>query len=257
MKGGFFIMISSDFRHEARTKLSGKWGKAVCITLVYVLVAFVFGLIEGLFPDMLKPIVSLAFLVIEIPLAFGFSFAFYKLFNDEEVNIFDFFSLGFNNFKKSWGIALRIVLKIIVPFVLMIVSIILLAFGSAAAVTAGILGAPIGVWGIISFIGFILFIVADIWGITKAYYYMLANFIAFDNLDLTAKEAVEKSQEMMTGKRGKLFILQLTFIGWAILAAFTFGIGYLWLMPYIIFSTFAFYKFANGSTTKVEEKEEK
>ena len=46
----------------------------------------------------------------------------------------------------------------------------------------------------------------------------------------------------MTGKRGKLFCLQFSFIGWAILATLTLGIGFLWLIPYIQFATISFYK---------------
>ena len=71
---------------------------------------------------------------------------------------------------------------------------------------------------------------------------------------LTAKEAVEKSKELMTGNRAKLFWLELSFIGWAILAAVTFGIGYLWLLPYIQFATIAFYKFVSGDNSNVEAK---
>ena len=52
----------------------------------------------------------------------------------------------------------------------------------------------------------------------------------------------------MTGKRGKLFCLQLSFIGWAILAVFTLGIGYLWLIPYVQIAIIAFYKFACGDS---------
>ena len=37
-------MVSSDFRKEAREKLSGKWGKAVCINLAYMLVFFLFNI---------------------------------------------------------------------------------------------------------------------------------------------------------------------------------------------------------------------
>ena len=56
----------------------------------------------------------------------------------------------------------------------------------------------------------------------------------------------------MTGKRGKLFCLQLSFIGWAILGVFTLGIGYLWLVPYIQFAIVAFYKFVAGDNDDIE-----
>ena len=56
----------------------------------------------------------------------------------------------------------------------------------------------------------------------------------------------------MNGKRAKLFWLQLSFIGWAILCVFTLNIGYLWLVPYIQFAIVAFYKFVAGNNDSIE-----
>ena len=60
----------------------------------------------------------------------------------------------------------------------------------------------------------------------------------------------------MQGNRAKLFYLQLSFIGWSILVAFTFGIGMLWLTPYIQFAIIAFYKYVSGNNSAVEVKVE-
>lgn len=46
----------------------------------------------------------------------------------------------------------------------------------------------------------------------------------------------------MDGRKGDLFCLDLSFIGWALLATLTAGIGYLWLMPYMTVSRAAFYR---------------
>ena len=246
-------MISSDFRTEARKKLQGKWGKAVCIFLAYSVIFFLLGFIEGLFPDSMEPIFSIISLVIEVPLAFGFIFAFVKLYNDENVKSFDFLSLGFSNFAKSWKISLQILLKMLVPVILVIVSYVLIGFGAVGTVGASLYSSSATAgFGALTIIGFILLIVSTIWATTKSYYYQLAYFIAFDNSDLTAKEVVEKSKELMTGKRGKLFCLQLSFIGWAILAVIPLGIGFLWLAPYVQMATIAFYKFVSGNTSNVE-----
>ncbi len=45
-------------------------------------------------------------------------------------------------------------------------------------------------------------------------------------------ESMGLSMKMMKGYKWKLFVLYLSFIGWAILCLFTLGIGYLWLEPY-------------------------
>lgn len=250
-------MVSSDFRAEARRKLSGKWGKAIGIFLAYTLVFFVLGFIQGLLPDSMQSILSLAVTIIEIPLSFGLVISLLKLFDDEEVNAFDFLSSGFSNFKKSWGVSLNILLKMIVPVILIVVSYVLIAIGIALSVSSAILAQASSSTGssgmIFTVIGSILLVVSLIWAITKSYYYQLAYFIAAENSELTGKESVLKSEELMRNNRAKLFWLQLSFIGWAILCVFTFGIGYLWLMPYMEFALISFYKHLSGNTEKVSE----
>lgn len=249
-------MISSDFRTEARRRLSGKWGKAACIVLAYVAICFVIGFIECFFPSSITPIFSIINLVIGVPLVFGLIVAFMKLYNDEEVKAFDFCSLGFSNFAKSWKVSLHILLKLLVPIILIIVSYVLIGVGTVGTYGAIKVASSVAInsFGTVAIIGFILLIVSTIWVTVKSYYYQIAYFIAVDNSDLTAKEAVEKSKELMTGNRAKLFWLELSFIGWTILAAFTFGIAYLWLTPYILFATIAFYKFVSGNSSNVEAK---
>ena len=245
-------MNSSDFRAEARKKLEGKWGKVARITLAYVALFFVLGFIEGLLEKVstIQSIWSIAVAVIEVPLAFGLIISLFKVFNSEDVKAFDFFMLGFNNFAKSWKISLRIVLKIIVPIILIVVSIFLMSFGLVAGSASALLSSSSsGGLFIFVVIGLILYIVALVWAIMVSYYYSLAYVIATDKPELDAKQAVEESKRLMTGNRGKLFCSQFSFIGWAILAALTFGIGYLWLLPYLQFSMFAFYKKLSGNDT--------
>lgn len=247
-------MISSDFRTEARRKLSGKWGKAACITLAYLLVFFVFGIIEGLlFPESAEWFFSIVLTVIEVPLAFGLIISFMKLYNGEEVKAFDFLTLGFSNFAKSWKISLHILVKLIIPVILLIVSYALIIIGSVGTIGISLYSSSVAAgFGTLAIVGFILFIVSMIWTITKSYFYRLSYFIAVDNTNITAKDAVEESEKLMRSKRSKLFWLELSFIGWAILAAIPFCIGYLWLLPYIQIATIAFYKFVSGNTSNIE-----
>ena len=50
------------------------------------------------------------------------------------------------------------------------------------------------------------------------------------------------SIKMMKGNKWKFFVIELSFIGWAILSALTFGIGFLWLIPYISLTQANFYR---------------
>ena len=69
-------------------------------------------------------------------------------------------------------------------------------------------------------------------GIIKAYSYCFAPFISMDNENLTAEECIEQSMKMTQGYKMKLFLLDLSFIGWYFLSILTLGIGLLWVIPY-------------------------
>ncbi len=257
-------MISSDFRAEARRRLSGKWGKAVCICLAFLLTSFVIGFIQGLLPEegFLALVAYIAAVVIEVPIQFGLTFAFFKLYFGEDVKAFDFLGLGFKdgNFSRSWKVSFSIIKKMVLPIVLVVIAMIFLVFcvGGlvASSVTMGILDtyssyntnslattssafSGFSIFALI--IAIVLMIVGYILTITRGYYYSMSNFIAFENPSMAPMDCVLRSKEIMTNNRGKLFCLQFSFIGWAFLAAFTFGIGMLWLLPYIQFATIAFY----------------
>lgn len=79
-------------------------------------------------------------------------------------------------------------------------------------------------------------------GIIKSFSYAMTPFIMAENPDMTAKEAIEASKQIMDGHKGELFMLDLTFIGWELLAALTLNIGYIFLNPYKNAAYTAFYK---------------
>ncbi|MBP5418608.1 MAG: DUF975 family protein [Bacteroidales bacterium] len=78
-------------------------------------------------------------------------------------------------------------------------------------------------------------------GIIKALSYSMTPFILRDT-DLSYNEAIERSMKLMDGHKWQLFVLELSFLGWGILCMFTFGIGFLWLEPYIATTCAEFYK---------------
>ena len=90
----------------------------------------------------------------------------------------------------------------------------------------------------------LLFIVP---GILASFSYAMAPYILTENPDMTAREAIAASKEMMRGNRWRLFCLGFSFIGWAILAALTLGIGTLWLRPYEEAAQAAFYRDLSGT----------
>ena len=61
-------------------------------------------------------------------------------------------------------------------------------------------------------------------GIYKAYCWRLVPFIIADNPEISGKEARAKSNAMMNGSKWASFVLDLSFIGWKLVGALTFGI---------------------------------
>lgn len=70
-------------------------------------------------------------------------------------------------------------------------------------------------------------------GIVKGYSYSLAMYIKSENPNIPASKAIELSARMTNGHKMDLFVLDMSFIGWGILSAFTLNIlGILYVMPY-------------------------
>lgn len=78
-------------------------------------------------------------------------------------------------------------------------------------------------------------------GIIKSFSYAMTPYIVIDHPEYTASEAIAASESMMKGNKWRLFVLELSFIGWGLLAILTCGIGFLWLTPYMQTTLAAFY----------------
>jgi uncharacterized membrane protein len=67
-------------------------------------------------------------------------------------------------------------------------------------------------------------------------------FVMEDDKEIGYLDAMKRSVDLMKGHKAKLFWLNLSFIGWIILAILTFGIGLLLLLPYINTTLAYFYE---------------
>lgn len=93
--------------------------------------------------------------------------------------------------------------------------------------------------GMMVFLWSLLFIIP---GIIASYRYSMTPYILAENMDLSVMEAITESKKMMKGNKFRLFCLELSFIGWDILATLTLGIGDLWVHPYREAARAAFYR---------------
>lgn len=80
-------------------------------------------------------------------------------------------------------------------------------------------------------------------GIIKSYSYRMIPYIMAEDPYMSFSEAKRLSQDMMDGEKWDTFVLDLSFILWALLAVITFNIaGIFWVEPYMQFTDAELYK---------------
>lgn len=67
-------------------------------------------------------------------------------------------------------------------------------------------------------------------GIIAAYRYRMALYIMIDNPELGVLDCISRSKNMMRGRKGELFVLDLSFIGWRLLTVIP--LVSVWVNPY-------------------------
>ena len=90
-----------------------------------------------------------------------------------------------------------------------------------------------------TFLWMLLFIIP---GIIATWGYSMTTFILAENPDLSPKEALKRSKELMDGHKFELFCLQFSFIGWDILTVLTMGVLSIWVGPWKQAAIAAFYR---------------
>ncbi len=242
-------MTRAELKQQAKDTLKGRWGTIIGITVVYGIIVMALSLIGKLIPI----VGSILALIIPIPLSFGFVGQLIKFSRKEDVGITDFFSIGFKNFEKSWSIVGFTLIKLL-PYILGMfgIGIILAIFMVIYFFNQNVGGILLGILPIAS----IIFMIVYVLMLVKSLLYILTEYIGNDINDLKGKEIVNKSAELMNGHRVEYFVLQLSFIGWALLASFTFGIGLLWLVPYMKMTNIKFYEYVLGNNKNVNDNDE-
>ena len=96
-------------------------------------------------------------------------------------------------------------------------------------------GSRLLVWIVVLF-GYIIVagIGVGIFLLNRFYAYLFTEFVLAERTDMPYKAALDLSKKMTRGLKMKLFVLDLSFIGWHILSALTLYILQLWLLPYRI-----------------------
>ena len=212
------MQLNSELRAQARERLEGQWGTFVLMTFLMLVIqtilqipGYIGSLLEILSPE--NVLASLSFSnisnilsLLALPLSWGLTVSLLRNHREESVDLENLFD-GFRGGRYT---------RVFCALFLV---------------------------NLFTFLWALLLIIP---GIMKAFSYALTPYILLDEPELTAKQAIARSCEIMQGRRWKLFCLSLSFIGWGILSLLTFGIGFLWLAPYMNASIAAFYEDARA-----------
>ncbi len=76
--------------------------------------------------------------------------------------------------------------------------------------------------------------------------YVMADYVLMENPEVGAVGALRESRRMMKGNKWRYFCLQLSFIGWHILAGLALGLGGIFLAPYVEQANTEFYDEVSG-----------
>jgi len=113
-------------------------------------------------------------------------------------------------------------------------------------------GTALGAYLLMAIFTFLWSLLLIIPGIIAAISYAMTFYIIAEDPSIDVMDAIDKSKKMMYGYKWKFFCLNLRFLGWAILCILTFGIGFLWLIPYMEISFVKFYDDINGREVAAE-----
>ena len=212
------MQLNSELRAQARERLEGQWGTFVLMTFLMLVIqtilqipGYIGSLLEILSPE--NVLASLSFSnisnilsLLALPLSWGLTVSLLRNHREESVDLENLFD-GFRGGRYTRVFCALFLVQLF------------------------------------TFLWTLLLIIP---GIMKAFSYALTPYILLDEPELTARQAITRSCEIMQGRRWKLFCLYLSFIGWGILSILTFGIGFLWLAPYMNASIAAFYEDARA-----------
>lgn len=259
-------MKIKEIRAEARENLSGKWPRFIGMNLIVIAISILTMVISfipmfagvasivsqtiseselsaqnaiGMLGSIgLTYILLIILVIIFVPLGYSYLENIVKLKRDSNTKCTEFLKNIFKNFGRAWKIALWMMVRILILYLVfvgvMIVSMILMAI--IAALKLEILSVIMAIFLFIVLMIFEILLIARVLSLT------LSQYIGIDNPEFLAKQCVDKSIELMKGNRLKYIGLNFSFIGWIILSYLTFGMGFVFLIPYMQVSYVCFYE---------------
>ena len=199
-----------EYRTQARVALQDRWGEAAIVSLIILVIAMLIAL-PSLVAEWAGSITTiLSILVLPLQYAYYISLLERTRGNEEELTHYTL-QYAINN---AYANTRFLVAGLFIMLISMVAAIFTLGIGA----------------------------------IIVKYMYCMVPYLLHDYPELTPREAMKISREMMSGQKWNIFILDLTFIGWILLSILTAGLGVIFVEPYISTARAVFYEDLKAAT---------
>ena len=198
---------NQDYKNEALKALSGSWPHSLVATIIYLAILSFLAMPSYMisfgitFPSYISEGSGIIFILIVYPMALGFTNSFRLLYETGDNR------LTRNAFSLGFDNWIHNVLGMLLTDVFIVL------------------------WSL-------LFLIP---GIIKCFSYAMTPYILVEHPEMSVNKAIDESIYLMDGHKFDYFYLALSFIGWIILSIMSFGIGFIWLIPYMQTTMAAFY----------------
>lgn len=220
MKGAVSMYDRKAFKQEAKQLMQASTPHFMLVALVYVLlttglnyaVSWITG--GGPLAGILSIFLNILVWLFSIVMAVGFANYALRLARREPTGMSSLFA-SFSFSGRALGVELLVG---VFTFLWALLAIVVMA------VVLGLLAALVDNIPLIVIAAVVLYIALIVVLITIVLRYAMADFALVDDPDAGVMEAIRRSVRMMRGYKGKLFVLELSFIGWELLVALIAGI---------------------------------
>lgn len=198
---------NQDYKNEALKALSGSWPHSLVATIIYLAILSFLAMPSYMisfgitFPSYISEGSGIIFILIVYPMALGFTNSFRLLYETGDNR------LTRNAFSLGFDNWIHNVLGMLLTSVFIFLWLLLLLIP----------------------------------GIIKCFSYAMTPYILIEHPEMSVNKAIDESIYLMDGHKFDYFYLGLSFIGWIILSIMSFGIGFIWLIPYMQTTMAAFY----------------
>ena len=199
-----------EYRTQARVALQDRWGEAAIVSLIILVIAMLIAL-PSLVAEWAGSITTILYILV-LPLQYAYYISLLERTrgNEEELTHYTL-QYAINN---AYANTRFLVAGLFIMLISMVAAIFTLGIGA----------------------------------IIVKYMYCMVPYLLHDYPELTPREAMKISREMMSGQKWNIFILDLTFIGWILLSILTAGLGVIFVEPYMSTARAVFYEDLKAAT---------